>query len=77
MPRMKRNFVIKTIDGRGGAVQKALKAAGIEVLSVIEVYKEALPEAETPDAGTAAAGAAEQTSKAGAPRPPDGSGEGT
>lgn len=44
MSRVKRNFLVKTVDGKVGAVQRALKTAGIDVVSVIEVFKEDLPE---------------------------------
>ena len=60
MPRVKRNFVVKTIDGKVGGVQKALKAAGIEVLSVIEVFKEEMPDEAVPE-GAEAASAGEPT----------------
>ena len=52
MSPTKRNFVVKTIDGRTGPVQRALKAAGIDVVSVIEIFKEALPEEDNPDTAT-------------------------
>lgn len=57
MPRMKRNFVVKTIDGRTGPVQRALKAAGIEVVSVLEIFKEEIPEDASPDTATPGAAA--------------------
>ncbi len=62
MARMRRNFVVKTIDGKTGGVLRALKAAGIEVVSVFEIFKEEVAaaggEAEGGDAA-AAAGAPE------------------
>lgn len=37
---MNRNFMVKVTDAKLVDVQKALKAAGIQVRSIIEVYKE-------------------------------------
>jgi hypothetical protein len=37
---MNSNFVVKVEDAKLPDVQKALKAAGIKVRSIIEVYKE-------------------------------------
>ncbi len=37
---MKANFMVKVEDARLPDIQKALKAAGIKVRSIIEVYKE-------------------------------------
>lgn len=42
----KRNLMVKVIDARPGEVQKLLKNAGIQVVSVVEVYKEDIPEQE-------------------------------
>lgn len=41
-----RNLMVKVIDARPGEVQKLLKNAGIQVVSVVEVYKEDVPEQE-------------------------------
>jgi hypothetical protein len=43
----KRNLMVKVIDARPGEVLKLLKSAGIQVVSVVEVYKEDIPEQET------------------------------
>jgi hypothetical protein len=43
----KRNLMVKVIDARPGEVLKLLKNAGIQVVSVVEVYKEDIPEQET------------------------------
>jgi hypothetical protein len=40
----KHNLMVKVIDARPADVQKALKNAGINVLSVIEIHKEDTPE---------------------------------
>jgi hypothetical protein len=37
---MKANFMVKVEDARLPDIQKALKAAGIKLRSIIEVYKE-------------------------------------
>lgn len=37
---MKINYIVKVVDAKTVAVQKALKDAGIEVTSIQEVYKE-------------------------------------
>ncbi len=37
---MKANFMVKVEDAKLPDIQKALKAAGIKVRSIIEVYKE-------------------------------------
>lgn len=42
----KHNLMVKVIDARAGEVQKILKNAGIQVVSVVEVYKEDLPAPE-------------------------------
>lgn len=39
--------MVKVIDARAGEVQKILKNAGLRVVSVVEVYKEEIPETET------------------------------
>lgn len=36
----KHNFMLKVIDSKMGDVRKALKDAGINVVSIVEVYKE-------------------------------------
>jgi len=48
------NYVLKVKDAKLGAVKKALSAAGIEVVSLVEVYKE--QDAPPPDAGVSADG---------------------
>ncbi len=40
---MNANFMVKVEDAKLPDVQKALKAAGIKVRSVVEVYKEGEP----------------------------------
>ncbi|MGW8272276.1 MAG: hypothetical protein ACWGN7_02685 [Thermodesulfovibrionales bacterium] len=37
---MNNNFMVKTEDAKLPDIQKALKAAGIKVRSIIELYKE-------------------------------------
>jgi len=37
------NYVLKVRDAKLPAVKKALSEAGIEVVSLVEVYKEELP----------------------------------
>lgn len=37
---MNRNFIVKVTDAKLVDIQKALKAAGIKVRSIIEVFKE-------------------------------------
>jgi hypothetical protein len=46
----KHNLMVKVIDARAGEIQKILKAAGVQVISVVEVHKEEVPtpEAEKP-----------------------------
>jgi len=39
----KHNFMLKVIDSKMGDVRKALKEAGINVVSIVEVYKEDIP----------------------------------
>lgn len=39
------NFVLKVQDAKAVDIQKALKAAGINVVSIIEVHKEKVEEA--------------------------------
>ncbi len=39
---MQINYMVKLKDAKLGAVRKALTEAGIEVVSVVEVYKEDL-----------------------------------
>lgn len=41
---MDTNFVLKVQDAKAVDIQKALKAAGINVTSIIEVYKEKVEE---------------------------------
>jgi hypothetical protein len=36
----KHNFMLKVIDSKMGDVRKALKEAGITVVSIVEVHKE-------------------------------------
>ena len=40
------NFIVKTKDAKESEIKKALKEAGIEVISVATVYKEELKEEE-------------------------------
>ena len=42
---MDANFVLKVQDAKAVDIQKALKAAGINVTSIIEVHKEQVEEA--------------------------------
>jgi hypothetical protein len=42
---MDANFVLKVQDAKAVDIQKALKAAGINVTSIIEVHKEKVEEA--------------------------------
>lgn len=42
---MKANYILKVVDAKPVAIQKALKDAGIEVTSIQEVYKEGAAEA--------------------------------
>ena len=45
-----RNFMLKVIDARMSDVRKVLKDAGVNVVSIVEVYKEELPETgESPE----------------------------
>ena len=39
-----RNFMLKVIDARMGDIRKVLKDAGVNVVSIVEVYKEDIPE---------------------------------
>ncbi len=43
---MNANFMVKVEDAKLPDIQKALKAAGIKVRSIIEVYKEEAPKQE-------------------------------
>ena len=44
------NFMLKVIDARMSDVRKVLKDAGINVVSIVEVYKEDIPESgESPE----------------------------
>ncbi|MBI5136299.1 MAG: hypothetical protein HZA24_03065 [Nitrospirae bacterium] len=45
------NYMLKVRDGKLGAVRKALTDAGIEVISLVEVYKEELDKGEGDIAG--------------------------
>ena len=38
--KSKVNFIVKTFDAKAGDVTKALKDAGVEVVSVTKVYSE-------------------------------------
>ena len=38
------NFMLKVIDARMGDVRKVLKEAGVNVVSIVEVFKEELPD---------------------------------
>jgi len=40
---MKNNFMVKVEDAKLPDIQKALKAAGIKVRSIVELYKEGEP----------------------------------
>lgn len=40
----KRNLMLKVVDARPADVKKALKDSGIEVVSIVEVHKEEVPE---------------------------------
>ena len=42
----KRNFMLKVVDAKMGDIRKTLKEAGVDVVSIVEVYKEDLPEQE-------------------------------
>lgn len=44
---MNSNFMVKVEDAKLPDIQKALKAAGIKVRSIIEVYKEGAKQEET------------------------------
>jgi hypothetical protein len=48
------NYVLKVRDAKLPAVKKALSEAGIEVVSLVEVYKEDLPPDGPPDPAPAA-----------------------
>ena len=43
---MNSNSVLKVRDAKAVDIQKALKAAGIDVISIIEVHKEKVEEAD-------------------------------
>ncbi len=49
------NYMVKLKDAKLGAVRKALTEAGIDVISIVEVYKEDLdpPAGEPGDSPTA------------------------
>jgi hypothetical protein len=38
------NFMLKVIDARMSDVRKVLKDAGVNVVSIVEVYKEDIPQ---------------------------------
>ena len=40
----KHNFMLKVVDARMSDVRKVLKDAGINLVSIVEVYKEDLPD---------------------------------
>ena len=42
------NFMLKVIDARMSDVRKTLKDAGVNVVSIVEVFKEELPEQGEP-----------------------------
>ena len=44
--KTKVNFIVKTYNAKAGDVTKALKEAGVEVLSVTKVYSEDTKEEE-------------------------------
>jgi len=44
------NYVLKVKDAKLGAIKKALTAAGIEVVSLVEVHKEEEPESAQTEA---------------------------
>ena len=46
---MNANFMVKVEDARLPDIQKALKAAGIKVRSIVEVYKEGVAEKKESD----------------------------
>lgn len=45
----KRNFMLKVIDARMSDVRKALKEAGINLVSIVAVHKEELPAEAEPE----------------------------
>jgi hypothetical protein len=49
----KRNLMVKVIDAKAGEVQKILKQAGVQVVSVVELHKEDLPEQKAEEAAPA------------------------
>ncbi len=46
---MESNFILKVKDAKAVDIQKTLKAAGINVTSIIEVYKEKAEETTKED----------------------------
>jgi len=50
----KHNLMVKVIDARAGEIQKILKQAGVQVLSVVEVHKEEVPEQNAEESASAA-----------------------
>ena len=40
----KHSLMVKVIDARAGEIQKILKQAGVQVVSVVEIHKEETPE---------------------------------
>ncbi len=46
---MNANFMVKVEDARLPDIQKALKAAGIKIRSIVEVYKEGVAEKKEAD----------------------------
>lgn len=49
----KHNLMVKVIDARPGEIQKILKQAGVQVVSVVEIYKEEVLEQNTEEAAAA------------------------
>lgn len=43
---MKINYMVKVVDAKIGDIKKALEAGGVEVSSIIEMYKEEMKEEE-------------------------------
>ena len=47
--KTKVNFIVKTYDAKAGDITKALKGAGVEVLSVTKLYSEDVKEEKAGD----------------------------
>jgi hypothetical protein len=45
----KYNLMVKVLNARAGEVQKILKQAGVQVVSVVEIHKEEVSEAKAED----------------------------